>query len=554
MNMLQKRKMSRLTKVLASMDSHKFIIFLVTLSLASSLIPVHRTPYDYGWISHTAERAFQGGILYRDFAHYFAPGRVYGPAVFYLLFGITTYSLILYFAFFNILISIVLFHISKHISNSKLFIHFLPIAYIYFVQPSLYVGSDRLFFPILTIFLIYNYYSLGKSIWLYLSGLSLGAAYLFSYEVAFLVSWPFIIFIVLKSGVQENRFIAATFAKNLKRLGFELIVFITGTLTLAVPGFLYFLEKAGFRDMFYWLIWVPVVAYSLSIPLTQYFTNPKINILVEGVPLYLQLIAYMSFIIYLVYKLIFKKDFSKTNLSLLLVLLFGLFLFKVGAVRSDHSHFMLAVTPALVLLIFSTIEIVGLLKTKYRSARVRGCVSIFLAMVVICTGVYGEYEWVMYFGRRSDYVWLEPGRGCILVHRKWGDDLNRVVRYVSENTKDGDYIFVTPDEPYIYFLSKRNNPTKYESYYKGEVILEKQLEVIKNLEEKKPRLVIFGRNFKADFPENYKGILIYIYDKYQRKEVIGKYEVYILKADRDLLSKGNCQSTHFSSMLAYKGL
>jgi len=537
--MLQKGKTNRLTKVLASINSHKFIILLVILSLASSLIPVHTTPYDYGYISHTSERAFHGEILYRDFIHYYAPGRVYGPALFYLIFGITTYSLILYWAFFNILICVALFHISKHISNSRLFIHLLPIMYIYFVQPSLYVGSDRLFFPILTTFFIYNYYSLGKRIWLYLSGLSLSAAYLFSYELAFLVTCPFIIFIVVKGGVQENRFIPATFTKNLKRLKSELVIFITGTLTLAVPVFLYFLAKAGFKEMFYWLVWVPLVPYSLSIPLARYFANLSVNILVEGFSLYLQMIIYISFIIYLIYKLIIKTDFSKKNLNLLLVLLFGLFLFKIATVRSDHTHFMLAVTPALVLFTFSIVEIMSLLKKKYPSALVRAFLNFVFVMVVICMGVYGEYEWVMYFNGPSDYSWLQTERGHILVHKKWVDDLNRVVRYVSENTGDSDYIFVIPAEAYIYFLSRRNNPTKNEAYHKGELILVKQLEVIKNLEEKKPRLIIFGGNFEVEFTEYYKAILLYIYDKYQLKEKIGKYEVYTLKVHGDLLSSGN---------------
>jgi hypothetical protein len=538
--MPKKGKTNGLIKVLTGITSHKFIILLVILSLTSSLIPVHTTPYDYGYISHTSERVIHGELFYRDFIHYYAPGRVYGPALFYLLFGITTYSLILYWAFFNILISVALFYISKHISNSRLFNHLLPIMYICFVQPSLYVGSDRLFFPILTLLFIYNYYSSGKSIWLCLSGLSLSAAYLFSYEVAFLVTGPFIIFIVVKGGVLENKFVPATLRNNLKRLTSDLLVFSAGTLTLALPVFLFFLAKAGFREMYYWLVWVPLVPYSkfLSIPLARYFTNLRVMILVEGFSLYLQIIMYVSFIIYLIYKLIIKADFSKRNLNLLLVLLFGLFLFKVSTVRADHTHFMLAVTPALLLFAFSIVEIKSLLKSNYPSALVGAFINVVFVMVLICMAVYGEYEWVMYFNRPSDYSWLQPERGQIVVHKGWGDDLNRVVRYISKNTGGSDYIFVIPAEAYIYFLSGRNNPTRNESYHKGELILVKQLEVIKNLEEKKPKLIIIGGIFKDEFAEYYKAILLYIYDKYQLKELIGKYEVYTLKTHGDSLPRG----------------
>jgi len=516
---------------------NKFIIPLILLSLASSLIPVHRTPYDYGYLLYTVERAFHGEILYRDFANHPAPGHIYAPALFYLIFGVSTYSLIFYWVFFNVLICITLLYVSKHLWDRRFFFHFLPIMYIFFVQPSLYVSSDRLFFPILTILFIYNYYKLGKDIWLYLSGLSLGGAYLFSHEVAFLVTCPLIIFISIRNGIREDRFVPASFTKNLKKLIFELIIFITGILTLAVPVFLYFLIKAGFRDMFYWLLWEPFVAYSdyASIPLSGYFTDLSINRLVEGLSLYLEIVVYVSFMIYLVYKLIIKRDFSARNLNLFLILLFGLFLFKTATVRPDHTHFMFAVIPAFILFTFSIAKITCLLKKKYPSGLFRAFLNIVFLIVVIGTGVYGEYEWVMYLNSPSDYSWLRTKRGHILVHKEWGDDLNRVVRYTVENTGDSDYIFVIPAEAYIYFLSRRNNPTKYDSYHRGELILIKQAEAIKSLEEKKPKLVIFGGIFRLEFIEYYKLILSYIHDNYQLTEKIGKYDVYTLKTFGDSL-------------------
>ena len=546
--MLRKVKTNRLPKVLDSINSHKFIILLIILSLASSLIPVHRTPYDYGYLSYTIERALHGEILYRDFVNHPAPGHIYAPALFYSIFGVTTYSLILYWAFFNVLICITLLYISKHLWNRRFLFHFLPIMYIFFVQPSLYVGSDRLFFPILTILFIYNYYKLGKNIWLYLSGLSLGGAYLFSHEVAFLATYPLIIFISIKSGIREDRFIPASFTNNLKKLISEIAIFITGALTIAAPVFLYFLIKAGFSDMVYWLLWEPLVAYSeyASIPLSGYFTNLSLNKLVEGFPLYFEIIVYISFIVYFIYKLIIKRDFLSRNLNLLLILLFGIFLFRTATVRSDHTHFMFAVLPGFILFTFSIAKVIWLLKQKYSSRLVMVFVkNIAFIMIIICMGAYGEYEWVMYLNNPSDYSWLQSERGHILIHKEWADDLNSVVRYVVENTGDSDYIFVIPAEAYIYFLSGRKNPTKNDSYHKGELILKKQVEAIKNLEEKKPRIVIFGGIFKLEFIEYYKLILSYIYDNYQLTQKIGKYEVYTLKAYSDnLLSSGNHQSAH----------
>jgi hypothetical protein len=355
-----------------------------------------------------------------------------------------------------------------------------------------------------------------------------------------LATFPFIIFIVVKSGIQGNRFVPAYFIKNTNRLIFELVIFIIGTLTLTVPVFLYFLAKAGFRDMFYWLFWEPLMAYSdyASIPLSGYFTDLTVNRLVEGFSLYLEIIVYLSFTIYLIYKLIIKRDFSARNLNLFLIWLLGIFLFKTATVRPDHTHFMFAVTPAFILFTFSIVKITYLLKKKYPSRQLRAFVSIFFLIIVICMGVYGEYEWVMYLNSPSDYSWLRTGRGHILVHKEWGDDLNRVVRYTAENTGDSDYIFVIPAEAYIYFLSRRKNPTKYDSYHKGELTLIKQTEAIKNLEEKKPKLVIFGGIFRLEFIEYYKLILSCIYDHYQLAEKIGKYEVYRLRASGDSLSSG----------------
>ena len=519
---------------------NKFIILLIILSLGSSLIPVHRTPYDYGYLLYTVERAFHGEILYRDFANHPPPGHIYAPALFYMIFGVTTYSLILYWALFNVLICIMLLYVSKHLWERKFFLYFLPIMYIFFVQPSLYVSSDRLFFPVLTIFLIYNYYKFGKYIWLYLSGLSLGGAYLFSHEVAFLATCPLIVFIFISNGIRDDRFIPAFFTRNLKKLISELLIFITGMISLAAPVFLYFLIKAGFRDMFYWVLWEPLVAYSdyASIPLSGYFTDLSIHRLIEGFPLYLEIVVYLSFIIYLIYELIVKRDFSGRNLKLSLILLFGLFLFRTATVRPDHTHFMFAVIPAFILLIFSIVNITCLLREKYPSRLFRAFVNIVFSIIAISMGVYGEYEWVMYLNSPSDYSWLQAERGRILVHKEWGDDLNRVVRYTIENTGDSDYIFVIPAEAYIYFLSKRKNPSKNDSYHKGELILIKQAETIMNLQEKKPKIVVFGGIFRQEFIESYQLILSYIYDNYQLTEKVGKYDVYTLKAFGDSLSNG----------------
>jgi hypothetical protein len=311
-----------------------------------------------------------------------------------------------------------------------------------------------------------------------------------------------------------------------------LLIFFTGIITLAVPVLLYFLIKAGFRDMLYWLLWQPLVAYPefASIPLSGYFTDLSINRVVEGFPLYLEIVVNISFAVYFIYKLIIKRDFSASNLNLFLIWLFGLFLFKTATIRPDHSHFMFAVIPVFILFSFSIVRMMSLLKEKYSSRLFRAFVSTVFLIIVICMGVYGKYEWVMYLNSPSDYSWLQTKRGQILVHRKWADDLNRVVRFTVENTGDSDYIFVIPAEAYIYFLSRRKNPTKNESYHKGELTLIKQAEAVKNLEEKQPKLVIFGGIFKLEFIEHYKLILSYIYDHYQLTEKIGKYEVYTLKA------------------------
>jgi hypothetical protein len=196
---------------------------------------------------------------------------------------------------------------------------------------------------------------------------------------------------------------------------------------------------------------------------------------------------------------------------------------------------MFAILPGFILFTFAMAKGLWVLRQRYSSRRVIAFVNIAASVMMICMAAYGEYEWVMYLSNPSDYSWLESERGRILMHKTWADDLNRVVRYVVENTGESDYIFVIPAEAYIYFLSKRKNPTKNDSYHKGELILIKEVEAVENLEEKKPKLVIFGGIFKSEFMEYYKLILSYIYENYQLTQKIGKYEVYTLKAYSDKL-------------------
>ena len=89
--------------------------------------------------------------------------------------------------------------------------------------------------------------------------------------------------------------------------------------------------------------------------------------------------------------------------------------------------------------------------------------------------------------------------GRVLTPENQAAQIEQVINYIQENTDSSDPIFDFANQGMNYFLANRPNPTRYPqiAYAKPEPL---QKEVIADLEESKPKIVIYGERNSAVLP------------------------------------------------------
>jgi hypothetical protein len=68
----------------------------------------------------------------------------------------------------------------------------------------------------------------------------------------------------------------------------------------------------------------------------------------------------------------------------------------------------------------------------------------------------------------------------------------KIRSFLARNTAPGEYVYFYPNEAAYYFLFDRKNPTRFAFSYQA-VTAEQRREIIRDLEAKKPRFVIYSR-------------------------------------------------------------
>jgi hypothetical protein len=152
---------------------------------------------------------------------------------------------------------------------------------------------------------------------------------------------------------------------------------------------------------------------------------------------------------------------------------------------------------------------------------------VYLSLLVVpFAGVlphaYWRYVTIVYANPRAPvpppYVPLNLDRAPVLVPENMADAVGGAVRFVQAGTPPGQPFFAYPADPMFNFLADRPNPTRFNHFIAGALTLADMQEVIRDLDQAKPRYILWDHSevvyFQTDLTN--RPLSDYIWGCYQQ--------------------------------------
>lgn len=117
-----------------------------------------------------------------------------------------------------------------------------------------------------------------------------------------------------------------------------------------------------------------------------------------------------------------------------------------------------------------------------------------LLLIVLGLSLSQKYKFVYHEGLRPDLSesFDTPMLNHITSTAKNVFHVRSMIAAVELHSQEGDYIFVYPDYPALYYLTNRRNPTPIQWYYKLEFNNEMFAEAMDSLESNRPKLILIS--------------------------------------------------------------
>jgi hypothetical protein len=500
-------------------------------------------------------RVINGELPYRDFWLLFPPGEVLLPAFIYKVFGLNINLLHVFSVIISAFIGIFSFLLGRLIFRDNFFATITAIIVFSNGITRWYLGYAyiHMYFLLLLIsaFLFIKYLTNKGILELFLSGIFIGLAFLFRLYVVGAAFLAFFLIIFIHS-----KFDGKPFSYSIK----SIVVFCSGVLLIISFASLALIE-----------IWQPMIKeiaiesvlhgtsmkrpYFYSIGYFEYILTSLKVVLETGNILYVMKFGYhivnfanitffylLPFLLvgisgwYLVGKKLKKSD----KIVVLFFLFWGMFTFPKALGRSDISHLVYSITPLFFLLIFllqKSIERFEINKKFLIKIIVYGFVIITLSLLTSAPLLFGYVLVKPHYKVSTKYGTL------LFSNESEAKDANAVVDFIEKNTKEEDYIFVTPwYAPPFYALTNRKNPTYYDSLI--DLIArpsdEKQIKVCNDLLDKDTKLIIHGSNWSIDnnqFLNTCHTLQRFIENNFELVEKHGRFWIYVPKSQKSVMKK-----------------
>lgn len=470
--------------------------FLIILSI---LIFVYTTYFynkglenvDEGVLNVGASRIAEGEIPYRDFFIPYTPLSFYYVALFFKLFGtslfVARFSSI--FVSFFYIFTIFLFSLRF----LKLPFSIIPIIFLTHAgMASWHISSHHFISNIFTIIAFYFlsiYEEKKRTFYIYLCGVSSSISFLtLNDQGAFTIL--FLLFLI--------------FLKERNVFSKDILFFSFANLLIIVAFFSYLLLKVPIKILFYDLIIFPFTGYKALESNSPNFLSPFILIFVQlqksisqGFIFHNLVSSITSFIITLmpiitiisfIFLIIKEKNERRATI---IFLFFASLTMILTALRRFAPINLIWATP------FPSIFISYVLQLFYEGYKnIIKRISIYVSYILIIIFSLFGISYLFMWQNFSSQVKSKNGKLYLLdsnLAQKYNSLLNAIDKLVKEEDIFCEAL------PSVYFLTKKNNPTKIDFFRPPHYTPPKQIEeVIQELEKKKVNFIITFKKEKID--------------------------------------------------------
>lgn len=449
-----------------------------------------------------ANSILAGGVFSVDFSTGYGPMLIYPLALLMKLAGTTLLTDRIYTYLLNLtaygIITIFFFRTmrSKAVFVLSVLLYFS--VFHPFVSESPNTTYLRVALGLLSLLLAGRYLETRSNGYLWVGGFVAGQSLLFSQEVG-------ICAVVALTAVL---FIANLPQRSWRRFFAEMLRVVCACFVSLAPMLLYLAYKGALVSFLFELAYYPklyAMGYSaLKFPtLTTLFTAP-----IAGQALfpYWLIAIYLVAAIWLLPQLFLGKICSRTLIPVA-VLIMGLLLFRSALCRSDFYHLFFAAQPAFVLffLLLDRAVCSGGDERTPRSRRIV-VISLFVLFYLALFLFPGFRKYiVMDFVKKGGdirskwsrnevgFQFLGNRTGGVPIGEELVGSVTKIYNFLVRNTAPGEYVYFYPNEAGYYFLFDRKNPTRYAFSYQA-ITAEQRREIIRDLEARKPRFVVYSRN------------------------------------------------------------
>ena len=494
------------------------ILFSIFITAAGSLYFfqfAHKgLPYgnDEGVELAAAKQILNGAVLFKDSVHSNKPAVYLLSAVFKIA-GLELINARYFAAFAASLIILVLFLLSnKYLGLLKSIA--LCMSYIFWSFAYWNILGFDWWGTLISLlsFSCFILYLLKKENYiLFISGFLCGIDSLFIQDLGFLTFISFVLYIVLN----ENNKLS------------KVIKVISGACIVWLIVILFFLSQGALQGMFKYLVWGPLFTFSymseLYVPYPWLFKDP--GNADYGRFIYIYFLPPLNILFaFIIRKMIIIKlnDQIFKNIYNILII-YTLSTFFVVFPRSDIYHLVFILPMTFLLMAYNFYILEKFVVKKYSIRFIIKACYIVLALIISLTGYLGSKN---NFINTTEYTKFNKLDG-ILISEQNKYELNLLDKFLTENVKKDEFVFVVPDAPFIYYLFDIKNPTPYNIFIFGNFDFAMEKEAVNSLRSKNVKFII-----TLDLARTYDGrsfdgfalyLASYINECYRVKYSVGKY-------------------------------
>ena len=503
-------------------------IFIVSLFYHLSYQSYGFMEAEWGPIVAIAERILQGDILYRDFSLGYTPGIYLYTALGFKLFGVSLSSATAAWSIIKAF-NCVLIYIGGIQFVSRRLALLLPL--ILWVAAGRIHKSFLIFFELFNLLILLRLLSTDSKGFYFISGIVAGITLIFRIDLFgfFTITVLLIEFVkIIERRKTDGR---TQIARSLKNFSF----FWGGAISALAPIALYLSLNSAMADAVSQNLTTIKTATMkmLVLPeITRIFSWDKWDFIAYDV-LFVPFAVY-SLLLAVLFLDIRNRKFTEEHKKLLTLFLYGVLILQ-QITRTPAIGVLYEILPPILIADMYLVSRYYINRGNKHLEKLRLIYPLTLAianftflflMFVSCigTGPPGSV-----FVRFTNTTPLSAPRVEVYTTYRQADEFNRVRNIIETETKKNEYIFIVPDLSMYYFVTERKNATRYyyiEVYAGSDT---KQLEIIRNLADKKVKLIIQGSHRYT----TYIPIVVeYINKHYQIKERIGD-KIILIRRNND---------------------